>query len=370
MTPTAGARQRRRGPSGTRRPPATAPAACVAGVLLALVACLQPSAPDPTTAPLQDAGGVLSATQRARIVDYLGFVEQRYGIDYRVVVESPAAGTRTEVRAAELFHRLGVGDRHRGRGLLLWLDPARRQVRVEVGYALEPLVTDLDAGRMLRDYLAPHGRAAAVGPAIEAAVEALVDTLAPRLADLAAGEVATAGSGGAGAADDLRSPPPEPSSPDDPLAARAAPQPDPRAARDLEIALLHRGLYLQSSRLYDADWRRADRPARWTPERLRQLGREWDRPYEVVRDGGFAVAYYPDAPALGPTFLRREPEGWVIDATATARIVVYDFSNRWWFALDEPSPYLALLRGALPLHPVRLQSGRAAWAAGPAPPPP
>ena len=74
-----------------------------------------------------------------------------------------------------------------------------------------------------------------------------------------------------------------------------------------------------------------------------------------------AVAYYPDARDLGPVFLRREPAGWIIDASAGARIIVYDYSNAGWYARDEGSPYLPLLLRSLPLRRVALAGGGAAW---------
>ncbi|HVS02096.1 MAG TPA: TPM domain-containing protein [Thermoanaerobaculia bacterium] len=324
--------------------------------------CAAPAPPaDEPAAPLGDRAGVLAPRQRERIVDYLRFVEQRYGVDYRVVVESPPGTAEVGAHAAELFRRLDIGSAHRGRGLLLWIDPATESVRVEVGYALEPYLTDLAASRMLREYLEPRWLATDPAIAIEAAVEALVEAITPQLAALAAEEAEGAGSGGAGAAADLlRQPPAEPVEAGD-FEQLLVPQTDPRTARDLELTMLHRGLYLQGSRLYDAEWRRAHRPRSWPCERLQEIARDWDRPYEIVSERGRAVAYYPDAPALGPTFLRRDEEGWVIDATATARLIVYDYSNERWYAVDEPSPYVTLLGRALELRRVRLGDGRAAW---------
>jgi hypothetical protein len=258
---------------------------------------------------------------------------------------------------------------------LLLVDPSEQAVRVEVGYALEPYVTDLDASRMLSDYLAPYFRSGATSAGIEASIEALVDTLRPHLVTAPADEAAQVArvdppeparrppSGGGGASHDLLRELPNDRLDDatrDALRTILVPQPEPRQARDLEIALLHKGLYFQEAALYDEAWRRAQRPS-FAAARLREIARQWDRPYEILIEEPLAVAYYLDAGALGPTFLRRERGGWIIDASEGARTIVYDYSNQGWYARDGDSGYLALLRRALPLERVALRGGGSAW---------
>jgi hypothetical protein len=139
------------------------------------------------------------------------------------------------------------------------------------------------------------------------------------------------------------------------------PQPDPRQSLDLEIALLRKGVYLRDAPLYDGAWRNAQHPKGWDVERQRAIARQWDRPYEMLVDGGKAVAFYRDAAELPPTFLRRKNMGWMIDASRTASMVVYDASRRSWSVLDQGSPYLSLIQRALPLRRMTLPDGRAAW---------
>jgi hypothetical protein len=54
-------------------------------------------------------------------------------------------------------------------------------------------------------------------------------------------------------------------------------------------------------------WRRAARPGAWSPGRLREIARQWDRPYQLWIEEPIAIAYYPDAKALGPTLRRALP---------------------------------------------------------------
>ena len=359
--------------------------------LLFAIACDPPTPGDARRALLADEIDLLDTDAERRISMYLDWVRRERGIDFQVVIDS-LDGDSPEARSSRLFQERAPGRTTGGKGLLLLVDPRERQVRVEVGYALEPQLTDVDASRMLTDYLAPYFRSREPAAGIEASIEALIEKLDPplRAGDADSGAPAPAeegapreraaerpnraaaagqspiesASGGAGASLDLLRELPAGALDD---AARAellailVPQPGPRQARDLEIALLERGLYLQEAALYDEAWRRAARPGAWSPARLREIARQWDRPYEVVVEDPLAIAYYPDAPALGPVFLRRVERGWTIDASQGARSIVYDYSNEGWYALDDGSPYLALLRRALPLERVTLQGGRAAW---------
>jgi uncharacterized protein len=323
---------------------------------------VDPSIAEPEVALVTDRTELLGAEAEERIAAYLQFVRSEYDIDYRVLLdESGAVG-----RSAEIFENLSIGDRQTGRGLLLVIDPSGEQVRVEVGYALEPFVTDLAASSMIGDYLAPHYRSGDLQASIEAAVEALIDEVRPALPELEAekNRPRLAGSGGAGAGVDLLRDLPvgEMSADAEATLQRVlVPQADPRSTRDLELAMMHQGFYYQQASIYDPAWRAASRPGTWPAARLQEIARQWDRPYEVEVQERWAIAYYTDAPDLGPTLLQRESEGWLIDATSGARHIVYDYSNASWYAIDGDYPQLALLQRVFDLGRVKLQDGRRAW---------
>jgi hypothetical protein len=304
-------------------------------------------------------GDALDPAAQARIREHLRFVEASYHIDYRVAVEPMPPGSDEEIArlAATRFLATGIGDDTAGRGLLLWIDPETQRTRVEVGYALEPYLTDLDASHLVADYLAPWFASDQRGAGIEASVEALVEALRPQLEKHALETPVVTGSGGAGAGMTLDA---TPAPGDQALAAALTPQADPRAARELELELLRRGLYLPDSALYDEAWRRAAPKGRWPAARLREIAALWGE-WEVHVDGERAVAYCRNEPRAGPTLLRREPDGWVIDASAGARLVVYDYDNASWYVIDGDTEYLPLLQAVFPFESVMLRSGRAAW---------
>jgi len=328
--------------------------------LLALAATACPG-PEPPVVRVVDETRQLRPEERDRIVDYLRFVREERGIDFRVVVAARADDAEApELAALDRYVELAAGSQNEGRGLLLWLEPKRALARVEVGYALEPLLTDLAASDLVTGFLAPRFDEERLGPAVEAAIEGLVEELRVRRIEAEEAALPVEGAGGAGATVDVAEPPPSVETDDDWI-SRLAPQPTPEAARRLELEMLHRGLYVQDAALYDEAWRVAKRPGRWSPARLRAIADEWDRPFEVLERGDRAVAVVRDPVAVGPTLFLRDADGWRIDATAGARLVVYNLSNDGWFFIDEPGTYLDLVREAFPLERVRLRDGRAAW---------
>jgi hypothetical protein len=142
------------------------------------------------------------------------------------------------------------------------------------------------------------------------------------------------------------------------------PRPEPRQSRDLEIALMHKGIYFRDTPLYDGAWRNAPFLKGWDPDYLPEMARQWDRPYEVLTDGRRAVTFYPGSAELGPTFLRRKDIGLMIDGSQTARSIVYDYSDpsgQRWYAVYGRGPYFALLQRALPMRSVTLPDGRSGW---------
>ena len=67
---------------------------------------------------------------------------QRTGVQNAVVItNSPPVGTMEEF-GSRIFKELRVGERSQGRGILYYLNPSLRLLRIEVGYALEGVVPD------------------------------------------------------------------------------------------------------------------------------------------------------------------------------------------------------------------------------------
>lgn len=64
-------------------------------------------------------------------------------------------GDTIENYAQKLFSVWKIGDQSKKNGLLLLISRDNRQIRLEVGYGLEPYLTDGQAGEILRNYATP-----------------------------------------------------------------------------------------------------------------------------------------------------------------------------------------------------------------------
>src|SRR5271156_3082728 len=118
-------------------------------IALALTAFMLAGAPvraDPTFPPLTgrvvDNAHVLSAQTQADLTTKLAALEQKTG-DQLVVVTLPSLqGYEIEDYGYQLGRAWGLGQKGKDNGAILIIAPAEHKVRVEVGYGLEPVLTD------------------------------------------------------------------------------------------------------------------------------------------------------------------------------------------------------------------------------------
>ena len=81
--------------------------------------------------------------------------------------------TALETLAVDLVNNWRIGAQHEGRGLLLLLVDETKQVKLEVGYALEDVFTDAFSGYVEDLQLGPYYRAGDVGTGLIAVMEML-----------------------------------------------------------------------------------------------------------------------------------------------------------------------------------------------------
>ncbi len=98
------------------------------------------------TGYVTDLAGVIAPDTKAQLEALCTEVEQKTGAQIAVVTVHSVGNQSIEDYAADLFRQLGVGDKQNSRGVLLLVAPDLRQYRIEVGYGLEPVITDGRAG--------------------------------------------------------------------------------------------------------------------------------------------------------------------------------------------------------------------------------
>jgi uncharacterized protein len=121
---------------------------------------------------VNDYSGVLDARTSEAIAVYCGNVERATGAQFVVAIVDSLDGATVEDVSVDLFKKWGIGKKGKDEGLLILFAIKDRKNRVEVGYGLEPIITDGDAGDVLRS-IRPILRQGDYGGAIQAALQQL-----------------------------------------------------------------------------------------------------------------------------------------------------------------------------------------------------
>ena len=99
---------------------------------------------------VNDFAHVIDAGSAAQIEAYCGNVERATGAQFAIVTVDTLDDEPVEDVAVRLFKEWGIGKKGTDEGLLILLAIKDHKNRVEVGYGLEPIITDADAGAVLR----------------------------------------------------------------------------------------------------------------------------------------------------------------------------------------------------------------------------
>jgi uncharacterized protein len=165
---------------------AVAPSPALAQALPALIA------------PVNDTAGVIDPPSAAAMDRMIRALLAASG-DVVIVATVPTIAPYADAReyAVKLFENggRGIGNKGKDNGLLVLLAVKERQVRVEVGYDLEPIITDGFSGETSRETMVPFFRQGEYGQGLLAGVHRLIGRIAAArgvtLQDLPAAPVRT-----------------------------------------------------------------------------------------------------------------------------------------------------------------------------------
>jgi uncharacterized protein len=103
--------------------------------------------------------------------------EQRTGHQVIVYIAPTTGGVPIEDWAVRAFAKWRVGRKGLDDGLAVFVMSQDRQIRIEVGYGLEPVVPDAIASRVINEVMVPRIQAGKPDAAIAEAIEALTGTI-------------------------------------------------------------------------------------------------------------------------------------------------------------------------------------------------
>ncbi len=127
-------------------------AACLVGSL----AFSAPLYPEPT-GNINDYVGVLTESDLENLNTLVDSVLGQTGVTFAVAIVSGHGDESLEMYSANLYEKWGIGEKGKDMGLLVVLSIEEPEIRMEVGYGLEPVITDGRAGECL-DKMLPYFR--------------------------------------------------------------------------------------------------------------------------------------------------------------------------------------------------------------------
>jgi uncharacterized protein len=123
---------------------------------------------------LSDYANIVDAASKQQVEQYCYRVEQSIGVQLALVTVDSLDDRPIDDTANRLFRHFGVGSKQGNQGILLLLAIKDRKSRIEVGYGIEPYLTDGFSGSILRS-IQPELRA---GDYSQALLEAAHDMAA------------------------------------------------------------------------------------------------------------------------------------------------------------------------------------------------
>ena len=102
------------------------------------------------TGYVNDFANTLDAPSKRALETYAANLERVTGVQMAIVLVPSIDDEPVEDVANRLYRQWGIGQKGKNEGILLLLSMKERKSRAEIGYGLEPIITDGDAGGILR----------------------------------------------------------------------------------------------------------------------------------------------------------------------------------------------------------------------------
>jgi uncharacterized protein len=129
-----------------------------------------------------DSANVLSAEDERRINAVLSPLERQNGAEVAVVTVRNLGGQSVEDFANELFRLWKIGKKGKDNGVVILAAIDDRKARIDVDYGLQDVITDGQAGEILRTRVTPAFKRGAYGDGIYAGVVAVAQKIDPSAA--------------------------------------------------------------------------------------------------------------------------------------------------------------------------------------------
>src|SRR5205809_2292579 len=134
--------------------------------------------PPPPDHRINDFAGVLSAAERERLEEKLRSWERESSNQIVVAIFRSLDGENLEDYSIRLAQAWRIGQKGLDNGVIFLVFVEDRKMRLEVGYGLEPTLTDALSSQILRQVVAPRFREGKLADGIAAGLDAIEQAIA------------------------------------------------------------------------------------------------------------------------------------------------------------------------------------------------
>lgn len=131
----------------------------------------------PLSGRVVDAANLLSPEQEAQLTQLSNDIEKASTRQFVVATIPDLEGQTIEDYGVALGRSWGIGQKEAKNGIILIVAPNDRKVRIEVGYGLEPIMTDALSGMIIDDIILPRFRDKDIPGGIMAGATAIGDQM-------------------------------------------------------------------------------------------------------------------------------------------------------------------------------------------------
>lgn len=131
----------------------------------------------PLSGRVVDNANILSPEVEAKLTTELATLETQTGRQLVVATLPDLQGYEIEDYGYQLLRTWGIGSKERDDGAILIVAPSERKVRVEVGYGLEPVLTDALSSVIINQTILPAFKAGQMEQGVVDGTQALVQQL-------------------------------------------------------------------------------------------------------------------------------------------------------------------------------------------------
>ena len=114
-----------------------------------------PDAPK-LTSPIVDKANVLSISEYKTLTEKINNLHKEKSLELGILIISSLEDESLEGYSLKVARKWGIGEKNKSNGALILIAIKEHKIRIEVGRGLEEFITDAEAGRIIRNLMAPE----------------------------------------------------------------------------------------------------------------------------------------------------------------------------------------------------------------------